>query len=68
MEPQFVAEPLDQNPGSTCGKLYPSHTFPREVAGEDIAGIHLGSNTCVRRTCPVVELHDMPKRPFSGLT
>ncbi|MEO3841186.1 DUF6351 family protein [Streptomyces sp. B22F1] len=36
-EPRFVAEALDRDPDSTCEKLYPSNSFPREVAGEDIA-------------------------------
>lgn len=36
-EPRFVAEALDRDPDGTCEKLYPSHSFPREVAGEDIA-------------------------------
>ncbi|TDV57476.1 DUF6351 family protein [Actinophytocola oryzae] len=35
--PAFVAEPLDRDPASTCEALYPSASFPREVAGADIA-------------------------------
>jgi hypothetical protein len=35
--PVFVAEPLDRDPASTCERLYPSGSFPREVAGADIA-------------------------------
>ncbi len=36
-EPSFVAQPLDRNPASTCERLYPSGSFPREVAGADVA-------------------------------
>lgn len=36
-EPRFVAQALDRDPDSTCERLYPSNSFPREVAGEDIA-------------------------------
>ena len=36
-DPAFVAERLDRNPASTCERLFPSASFPREVAGEDIA-------------------------------
>jgi hypothetical protein len=35
--PTFVAEPLNRDPASTCERLYPSASFPREVAGADIA-------------------------------
>lgn len=34
---QFLAQPLDRDPGSECERLYPSASFPREVAGESIA-------------------------------
>ncbi|NUS00692.1 MAG: hypothetical protein HOV67_36190 [Kribbellaceae bacterium] len=33
----FIAQPLDRNPSSACEKLYPSASFPREVAGEGVA-------------------------------
>jgi hypothetical protein len=33
----FLAQPLDRNPTSRCEQLYPSASFPREVAGFDIA-------------------------------
>jgi hypothetical protein len=36
-DPAFVAEPLDRNPASTCERLYPSGSFPREVAGAPVA-------------------------------
>ncbi|GAA2094018.1 DUF6351 family protein [Streptomyces albiaxialis] len=36
-EPRFLAQKLDRDPDSTCEKLYPSHSFPREVAGESVA-------------------------------
>lgn len=36
-DPTFVAQPLDRNPASTCEQLYPSASFPREVAGGDVA-------------------------------
>lgn len=35
--PTFVAEKLDRDPASACERLYPSASFPREVAGADIA-------------------------------
>ena len=35
--PVFIAERLDRDPNSTCEQLYPSYSFPREVAGADIA-------------------------------
>lgn len=35
--PTFVAEPLNRDPESECERLYPSASFPREVAGEDVA-------------------------------
>ncbi|WP_211225464.1 DUF6351 family protein [Amycolatopsis nigrescens] len=34
---KFIAQPLDRDPSSTCERLYPSASFPREVAGEGIA-------------------------------
>ncbi|MFF0270883.1 DUF6351 family protein [Kribbella sp. NPDC004536] len=33
----FIAQPLDRNPSSACEKLYPSASFPREVAGAGVA-------------------------------
>lgn len=36
-DPEFVAEELDRDPDSACEQLYPSHSFPREVAGESVA-------------------------------
>jgi hypothetical protein len=35
--PTFVAEPLDRDPATTCEQLYPSASFPREVAGAPVA-------------------------------
>jgi uncharacterized tannase-like protein DUF6351 len=35
--PTFVAEKLNRDPASTCEGLYPSASFPREVAGAGIA-------------------------------
>lgn len=34
--PEFVAETLDRDPSTTCEQLYPSASFPREVAGESV--------------------------------
>lgn len=34
--PTFVAETLDRDPEGTCEELYPSASFPREVAGESV--------------------------------
>jgi len=33
----FVAQPLDRNPSSRCERLFPSASFPREVAGGGVA-------------------------------
>ena len=33
----FVAQPLDRNPTSRCEQLFPSASFPREVAGAGVA-------------------------------
>jgi hypothetical protein len=33
----FIAQPLDRNPASRCEQLFPSASFPREVAGADVA-------------------------------
>jgi hypothetical protein len=35
--PTFIAEPLNRDPASECERLYPSASFPREVAGAGIA-------------------------------
>lgn len=36
-DPRFIAQPLDRDPASECEQLYSSASFPREVAGGDIA-------------------------------
>ncbi|WP_344234342.1 DUF6351 family protein [Kribbella hippodromi] len=33
----FIKQPLDRNPSSRCERLYPSASFPREVAGGGVA-------------------------------
>ena len=33
----FVAQPLNRDPASRCEKLFPSASFPREVAGAGVA-------------------------------
>jgi hypothetical protein len=35
--PTFIAQPQVRDPSTTCEQLYPSNSFPREVAGADIA-------------------------------
>lgn len=35
--PTFVAETLTRDPATACEQMYSSHSFPREVAGADIA-------------------------------
>ncbi|WP_219506188.1 DUF6351 family protein [Nonomuraea ceibae] len=35
-QPRFVAETLERDPASYCERLYPTASFPREVAGEDV--------------------------------
>ncbi|NIK57706.1 DUF6351 family protein [Kribbella shirazensis] len=34
---EFVAQPLDRDPASRCERLFPSASFPREVAGAGVA-------------------------------
>ncbi|GAA1615840.1 MULTISPECIES: DUF6351 family protein [Kribbella] len=33
----FIAQPLDRDPASRCERLFPSASFPREVAGSGVA-------------------------------
>ncbi|NED93755.1 hypothetical protein G1H11_00310 [Phytoactinopolyspora alkaliphila] len=35
--PVFIAETLDRDPAGECEQLYPTASFPREVAGESVA-------------------------------
>jgi hypothetical protein len=35
--PTFIPETLTRDPGSACEQIYSSHSFPREVAGADVA-------------------------------
>ena len=35
--PTFIAETLTRDPGTQCEQMYSSHSFPREVAGADVA-------------------------------
>jgi hypothetical protein len=35
--PTFVAQTLARDPATTCEQMYSSHSFPREVAGADVA-------------------------------
>lgn len=35
-QPQFLPMALDRDPASECEQLYPSASFPREVAGESV--------------------------------
>lgn len=35
--PTFIAQPQVRDPATTCEQLYPSNSFPREVAGADVA-------------------------------
>jgi hypothetical protein len=35
--PVFIAEELDRDPASECEQLYPTGSFPREVAGQSVA-------------------------------
>ena len=35
--PTFIAERQTRDPRTRCEQLYPSASFPREVAGEDVA-------------------------------
>jgi len=35
--PTFIAQPQTRDPSTTCHQLYPSNSFPREVARADVA-------------------------------
>jgi hypothetical protein len=35
--PTFIAETLTRDPATACEQMYSSHSFPREVAGADVA-------------------------------
>jgi hypothetical protein len=35
--PTFIAQTQTRDPSTTCHQLYPSNSFPREVAGADVA-------------------------------
>jgi hypothetical protein len=35
--PTFIAQPQVRDPSTACEQIYPSNSFPREVAGADIA-------------------------------
>ena len=36
--PQKIAEPQSRDVSTRCGKLYPTGSFPREIAGASVAG------------------------------
>ncbi|MFU8852033.1 DUF6351 family protein [Micromonospora sp. SL1-18] len=58
-QPRFVSEALDRDPASECERLYPTASFPREVAGEDItADIITCKLTAPRRDGYAVEWTD----------
>ncbi|MEU4294941.1 DUF6351 family protein [Kribbella sp. NPDC026596] len=53
----FIAQPLDRNPASRCEQLFPSASFPREVAG---AGVAADVIKC--------QLHDPVRSDYPSLT
>ncbi|WP_083502050.1 DUF6351 family protein [Sphaerimonospora mesophila] len=58
-EPRFIAESLDRDPAGECERLYPTASFPREVAGEDVtADIITCRLTTPRRDAYAVEWTD----------
>lgn len=57
--PSFVAETLDRDPDGTCEQLYPSASFPREVAGESVRADVIKCQTqAPRREDYAVEMTD----------
>ncbi|MGO2772279.1 DUF6351 family protein [Brachybacterium tyrofermentans] len=54
-EPEFHAMALDRDPASECEQLYPSASFPREVAGESVKADVIACTTSepVRAEYPV---------------
>lgn len=54
-EPTFLPMELNRDPASECEQLYPSASFPREVAGESIAADIIACTTVapVREDYPV---------------
>ncbi|MGP5625395.1 DUF6351 family protein [Brachybacterium alimentarium] len=54
-DPEFLAMTLDRDPGSECEQLYPSASFPREVAGESVRADVIACTTAepVREDYPV---------------
>jgi hypothetical protein len=54
-EPAFHAMDLDRDPGSACEQMYPSASFPREVAGESVKADVIACTTAapVREDYPV---------------
>jgi hypothetical protein len=56
--PTFVAETLDRDPGSTCEQLYPSASFPREVAGESVRADVVKCRTEAPRRADYVAMTD----------
>lgn len=58
-EPTFVAERIERDAGSRCEQLYPTASFPREVAGEDVtADVIVCERTRPRREDYAVEWSD----------
>jgi hypothetical protein len=53
----FIAQPLDRDPSSQCEQLFPSASFPREVAG---AGVAADVIKC--------RLHDPVRSEYPGFT
>lgn len=54
-EPSFHAMDLDRDPDSACEQMYPSASFPREVAGESVKADVIACTTAapVREDYPV---------------
>jgi len=58
-DPTFIAERLERDGSSRCEQLYPTASFPREVAGEDVtADVIVCERTQPRREDYAVEWSD----------
>lgn len=63
-DPEFLAMPLDRDPTSECEQLYPSASFPREVAGEDVAADTI---VCAKTEPERTEYPEMTEAQWSQL-
>lgn len=69
-DPQFLPMALDRDPDSACEELYPSASFPREVAGESAAANVIACTTKdpVREEYPVEFTDEQWQRLLEAFT